>query len=98
MTPIRFGSTSGCLARHVWQLAATYEGELGLGAGATRDLLHIAYAVVYEVDYLLTWNCTHLANGHVVRRLNEANLRAGRFTPLIVTPDVLLGKETGELP
>lgn len=85
-------------AEPITQLAEVYENELGLGATARRDLLHVAYAVLFELDYLLAWNCTHLANGHVIRRLIEANLRASRFTPLIVTPDVLLGQETGEVP
>ena len=29
---------------------------------AEIDALHIAIAVTNQVDYLLTWNCTHLAN------------------------------------
>ena len=84
-------------ADEVAELAGVYADELGLAANARTDLLHVAYAVAYEIDYLLTWNCAHLANGHVVRRLMETNARRGRFTPLIVTPDVLLGKETGEV-
>ena len=81
----------------VRRLAEQYERELGLGRGARRDLLHIACAVAHEMEYLATWNCSHLANAVVVRRLMEANARHNRSTPLIVTPDVLLGTETGEL-
>jgi hypothetical protein len=81
----------------VLALAREYQAELLLPPAARRDILHVALAVLYEVDYLLTWNCTHLANGHVIRRLIDTNTRQGRFTPMIVTPDVLLGKETGEV-
>ena len=56
--------------------------------GAGSPALHV----------ILTWNRTHLANGHVIRRLVEVNAKAGRFTPVVVTPDVLLGTETGDVP
>lgn len=31
---------------------------------AIRDAAHIAVAAVHQVDYLLTWNCRHLANAN----------------------------------
>jgi hypothetical protein len=46
--------------------------------------------VAYETDYLVTWNCAHIANGEIVRRLREANAELERFTPLIVTPEEIL--------
>lgn len=42
------------------------------------------------MDYLLTWNCSHIANGEIIRRLAEANMALGRLTPLIVTPEEVL--------
>jgi len=92
------GLTSLETVDEIRTLAEAYERELGLAVGARTDLVHLAYAVLYETDYLLTWNCTHLANGHVIRRLVEVNAKTGRFTPVVVTPDVLLGRETGEVP
>jgi hypothetical protein len=74
----------------VYELASTYGQELGLEGRARGDLPHFAFAVVYEVDYLLTWNCAHIANGTVIRRLFDVNAELGRFTPLIVTPQELL--------
>jgi len=50
-------------------LATSYQARLGLPPRAQGDLLHLAFAVRYEVDYFVTWNCAHLANGQVVRRL-----------------------------
>jgi len=51
-----------------------------------RDAIHLAFASFYRMDYLLTWNCTHLANVKKRRHIEEINRRLGLFTPLIVTP------------
>src|SRR3990172_6647318 len=37
---------------------------------AVRDAAHIAVAAVNYVDYLLTWNCTYLANAQLIRRIS----------------------------
>ena len=50
---------------NIEKLAEVYAQELGIPRKARADALHVAYAVFYEMDYLLTWNCTHLANAHV---------------------------------
>jgi hypothetical protein len=71
-------------------LVEIYQERLGLPDRARPDIAHIAVSVVYELDYLLTWNCAHIANGHVIRRLMEVNHMLGRFTPLLLTPDQLL--------
>ena len=56
----------------------------------------LACAAVYEMGYLLTWNCKHLANGVVIQRLQTVNLSLGRLTPVIVTPEELLEVPEGE--
>lgn len=71
-------------------LAHTYQTELQLPPKAGNDVLHIACAVSHEMDYLLTWNCTHIANGHTIRRLAAINDRLDRKTPVIVTPEELM--------
>lgn len=63
---------------------------LGLPEKALADIYHIAYCVSYEVDFLVTWNCTHIANPRVLQRLRDASHRLGFFLPTIVTPDSLL--------
>jgi predicted nucleic acid-binding protein len=80
----------------VRSLAGTYSKGLGLHPGAATDVLHIAYAVAYEVDYLVTWNCRHIANGHVIRRLQQINRKAEMTTPVIVTPEELLVQPLGD--
>ena len=50
------------------------------------DAWHLAYATYHRVDFLLTWNCNHLANANKRRHLEVVNHRAGYATPQIVTP------------
>ena len=83
------------LTEEVAVLAGEYQGKLGLPQSARLDVLHLAYAVVYEMDYLLTWNCSHLANGLVIQRLLSVNSALGHATPIIVTPEELLESSEG---
>lgn len=71
-------------------LARAYRDQLLLPAEANADLLHIAFAVAFRMEFLVTWNCRHIANGHVVRRLLSLNFDMARATPLILTPEELL--------
>lgn len=52
----------------------------------TRDALHLAFASVYKVDVLLTWNCAHLANVNKKEHMKKMNAALGLFLPEIVTP------------
>ena len=63
---------------------------LGLPKKALADIYHIAYCIVYEIDFLVTWNCTHIANPHVLRRLRDLANERAFFLPTIVTPDALV--------
>ncbi|MBN1560523.1 type II toxin-antitoxin system VapC family toxin [candidate division KSB1 bacterium] len=80
----------------VEQLVEYYEKFLGLSGKARADIPHFAYAVSYEMDYLVTWNCSHIANGEVIRRLVMTNSQIGRLTPLIVTPEEILEPLKGD--
>ena len=71
-------------------LTRHYGNTLGLSGRARADIPHIAYAVSYRMDYLVTWNCSHIANGEMIRRLLSANVELNRSTPLIVTPEEIL--------
>jgi hypothetical protein len=86
------------LTAEVADLAEAYRVELGMPVDRLADLTHVAFAVVHVLDYLVTWNCAHIANDLVVRRLLEINGRLGRATPLIVTPEEFLDVWTGEQP
>ena len=58
---------------------------------AIRDAAHIAVAAVHAVDYLLTWNCKHLANAQILRRIESLCRRTGWQMPIICTPEELMG-------
>ncbi len=61
-----------------------------LPENAEVDALHIAVAVTSRVDYLLTWNCKHLANAMLRSRI-ERVCRARGYDPVIIcTPEELL--------
>jgi uncharacterized protein YcgL (UPF0745 family) len=62
-------------------------------AKASEDAMHISIATVHFVDYLLTWNCRHIANPEIQARIAEHFQRQGLFLPFICTPDELLGDE-----
>ena len=57
---------------------------------AEVDALHIAIAVTNQVDYLLTWNCKHLANAALRHQIDHV-CRAKGYEPIIIcTPEELL--------
>ena len=67
-------------------LAEALLRDVPLPPKATSDAVHIATSAFHGVQYLLTWNCTHIANGTLRPRI-EATCRAfGYEPPLIVTP------------
>ena len=73
-------------------LAETLLREVPLPAKAAADALHIAVAAVNGVSYLLTWNCTHIANATLRPRIEALCRRSGFEPPVICTPMELLGE------
>jgi len=63
---------------------------------AIRDAAHIAVATVHNVQFLLTWNCKHLANAQIARRIAGQCKNAGYEMPIICTPEELLEVLTDE--
>ena len=60
-----------------------------LPAKAAVDTVHIAIAAVNGMDYLLTWNCKHIADATTRSSINESCRRAGWAAPVICTPEEL---------
>ncbi len=63
---------------------------------AAEDALHIAIATVAEIDYLLTWNCKHIANPFIQRDIEDYLEEIGWSLPFICTPEELLGDDNAE--
>jgi hypothetical protein len=57
---------------------------------ASLDALHIAIATVNGMDYLLTWNCRHIANATLQKSLRMICEEAGYELPVLCTPIELL--------
>ena len=57
---------------------------------ASADAEHIAIAAIHSVNYLLSWNCRHLANPHIAGRIVRTCERFGFQCPQICTPEQLM--------
>lgn len=60
------------------------------------DALHLALASYHKCDFLLTWNCQHLANANKFGPIRRVNTLLGLFVPDLVTPLELLGEDENE--
>jgi predicted nucleic acid-binding protein len=58
---------------------------------AAQDALHIAVAAVHRLNYLLTWNCKHMANVQLRRGIERTCQAGGYQAPLLCTPNELSG-------
>jgi hypothetical protein len=59
---------------------------------AAADAAHIAVAAVHGMDFLVTWNCVHIANAVIVRGLAPILRAQACDCPTICTPEELLGE------
>lgn len=57
---------------------------------AQIDALHIAIAAIHGIDYLLTWNCRHIANVTNRAAIERVIEEAGYSAPLMCTPHELV--------
>jgi hypothetical protein len=73
-------------------LALAFLKQSNLPSKASDDALHIAIATIYELDYLLTWNCKHIANAQIQRKLSQISLDFGYKLPILCTPYELIGE------
>ncbi|HBL28314.1 MAG TPA: hypothetical protein DD490_15875 [Acidobacteria bacterium] len=57
------------------------------------DAMHLALASYHKCDFLVTWNCRHLANANKFGHIRRVNTMLGLFVPALVTPLELLGDD-----
>lgn len=79
------------LNQSVQGLAAQFLTRSNLPPKAKVDAIHIAAATVHGMDYLLTWNCKHIANAQIQGKLAEISLDLGYVLPVLCTPNELMG-------
>ncbi|MBL69138.1 MAG: DNA-binding protein [Verrucomicrobiales bacterium] len=80
----------------VLRLAQTLLSAGIVPTSAAADAAHIAVAARHGMDFLVTWNCAHIANAEILGRMNFAVSKAGHCLPIICTPDELFGEPTNE--
>ena len=71
-------------------LAKSLISEGAIPPKAEIDAYHIAVAAVNGVEYLLTWNCTHIANALMRPKIEEVCRQQGFEPPIICTPQELM--------
>ena len=81
------------LTSEVQPLADSIVQLLQLPQKAEMDATHIAFAIVHRMDYLLTWNCTHLANATLQKALFEYCTYHHLHMPVVCTPELLTKPE-----
>jgi len=57
---------------------------------AVTDASHLALVIVHRIDYLLPWNCTHLANAVLQKELVEYCGYHNLHVPIVCTPETLI--------
>lgn len=75
----------------VIEIAATYIRRHLMPDNPTGDALHLAVASYHQCEFLLTWNCQHLANANKFGHIRRVNNMLGLYVPALVTPLELLG-------
>lgn len=75
----------------VAEIVVAYVRHKLMPADPTGDALHLALASYHKCDFLVTWNCTHLANAKKFGHIRRVNTMLGLFVPALVTPLELLG-------
>ena len=71
-------------------LARQYFAALQTPEKSKIDAFHLAVAAWHKMDYVLSWNCKHIASGRVQKTLQEINIRLGVHTPIVCTPEELM--------
>jgi len=79
------------LNQAVQDLAAQFLARSSLPPKAKVDAIHIAAATIHGMDYLLTWNCKHIAKAQIQGKLAEISLDFGYVLPILCTPNELMG-------
>ena len=74
------------------EIVRAYVRHFLMPARPLGDAMHLALASYHKCDFLLTWNCEHLANANKFQHIRRVNSMLGLFIPSLVTPLELLGE------
>lgn len=79
----------------VFEIVEAYLANKLMPSDPFGDALHLALASYHRCDFLVTWNCLHLANANKFGQIRRINGILGLYTPELVTPMELLGGNVG---
>ncbi len=71
-------------------LADCYFSALDIPEKARADSYHLAVAAWHGMDFLISWNCTHIVSGKIKMMIEEINAKQEIRTPMICTPEELM--------
>jgi predicted nucleic acid-binding protein len=74
------------------EIVRTYFAHRLMPYDPAGDALHLALASYHRCDFLLTWNCRHLANANKFGHIRRVNNMLGLYVPVLTTPLELLGE------
>jgi predicted nucleic acid-binding protein len=74
----------------VTRLARKLTARGAVPSAAKMDSFHIALAAAHGLNYLLTWNCKHIANARKRVEIEECCRTSGFEPPVICTPEEML--------
>ncbi len=77
----------------VLEIVEAYIQRHVMPADPAGDALHLALASYHRCDFLVTWNCQHLANANKFDHIRRVNTVLGLFVPALVTPLELLAED-----
>jgi hypothetical protein len=81
-------------APEIPQIASVVMSRAFLPSKAQVDALHIAAVAHHRINYLLTWNCSHIANARILPKIFSALRDMDLPLPIICTPEELLGDDS----
>lgn len=77
----------------ILEIVQAYVQHRVMPADPLGDALHLALASYHRCDFLVTWNCKHLANANKFGHIRRINALLGLYNPSLVTPLELLGAD-----
>lgn len=80
----------------IMDIVEAYIARHVMPADPAGDALHLALASFHRCDFLVTWNCTHLANANKFGHIRRVNTLLGLFVPALVTPLELQERDDDE--
>lgn len=86
------GLTPLAIDDRVLQIVDEYIARRLMPSDPAGDALHLALASYFGCDFLVTWNCKHLANANKFGHIRQVNGILGLAVPSLVTPLELLGR------